>query len=136
MTIRQVADVLDVIAETPQREFQTVATEMGYLHPKEADYLLQIQQTTAETIRSLAVECGLLTERQAAVLFLHFQKTQLKKQATSPTTAATPTVTESKTETEITVGSETGQTTASPSRPKRPNFRRRPVIIEKEGSSV
>jgi hypothetical protein len=71
MTIRQVANVLEAIEKSPGKDFQRLAIEMGYLHAKEADYLVQLQQTTAETIRDLAVECGLLTERQASVLYLH-----------------------------------------------------------------
>lgn len=136
MTIRQVADVIDVVTNEPHREFQTVATEMGYLHPKEAEYLLQVQQTTAEPIRSLAVECGLLTERQAAVLFLHFQKTSVKQQQPAGTPeAASPTIIE--TDSDQSADQPTGNTSQpSTARPKRPNFRRRPVIIEKESSNA
>lgn len=143
MTIRQVADVIDVISNEPHREFQIVATEMGYLHSKEADYLLQVQQNTAETIRSLAVECGLLTERQAAVLFLHFQKTSIKQPQRPAAPAPAKSEAQAGAPTIIETGSgQSGDPDAGDSpktgttRPKRPNFRRRPVIIEKEGSNA
>lgn len=139
MTIRQVANVIDVITESPHREFQVVATEMGYLHAKEADYLLQVQQNTADTIRALAVECGLLTERQAAVLFLHFQKTTFKQQTAAPaetTEATADSVVPATAQPATGQETESGTSTATPSRPKRPNFRRRPVIIEKEGTTA
>ena len=126
MTIRQVANVLEAIEGSPGKDFQRLAIEMGYLHAKEAEYLLQVQQSTAETIRDLAVECGLLTERQASVLYLHYQKNVSKKGSTAQSTA-------------------TGQQTTSPatstprestSRPKQPNFRRRPTIIEKQNANA
>lgn len=137
MTIRQVANVLDAIREAPGKAFQQVAIEMGYLHAKEADYLLQVQQTTAETIRALAVECGLLTERQAAVLYLHFQRNVSKQiapaqpQPSSPQ-AASPQINE--------IQPSTAPPSTAPAkesaRPKQPNFRRRPVIIEKQKANA
>ena len=128
MTIRQVANVLEAINGNPGKEFQRVAIEMKYLHPKEADYLLQVQQTSADSIRSLAVECGLLTERQAAVLFLHFQNTASKKQAPATPQAASPQIQETT----------APEAPAKPktARPKQPNFRRRPVIIENQNAGA
>ena len=126
MTIRQVANVLEAIEKSPDKDFQRLAIEMGYLHAKEAEYLLQVQQSTAETIRALAVECGLLTERQASVLYLHFQKNISKKKPTAEAPAASqqpaqPNALEPREPT---------------SRPKQPNFRRRPMIIEKQKANA
>ena len=128
MTIRQVANVLEAISGNPGKEFQNVAIEMKYLHAKEADYLMQVQQTTADSIRSLAVECGLLTERQASVLFLHFQNTASKQKPQAQPQAASPQIQETS-------------TPAAPqrpetARPKQPNFRRRPVIIENQNANA
>ena len=126
MTIRQVANVLEAIEKSPGKDFQRLAIEMGYLHTKEAEYLVQVQQSTAETIRSLAVECGLLTERQASVLYLHYQKTASKSPATAQPPAASPQKTEAK----------ASAPTKSAPRPKQPNFRRRPMIIEKQNANA
>ena len=121
MTIRQVANVLEAIETSPEKDFQRQAIEMGYLHAKEAEYLLQVQLSTAETIRALAVECGLLTERQASVLFLHYQKTASKQTAIAQPPTAKP---------------EAAATSQPPARPKQPNFRRRPMIIEKQNANA
>ena len=126
MTIRQVANVLEAINGAQGKAFQQVAIEMKYLHPKEADYIMQVQQNTAETIRALAVECGLLTERQAAVLFLHFQNTVSKQIAPAQPKAAGPQIKE--------VASPATPAKPETARPKQPNFRRRPVIIEKQNA--
>ena len=133
MTIRQVANVLEAISGKPGKEFQHVAIEMKYLHAKEADYLLQVQQSTADSIRSLAVECGLLTERQASVLFLHFQNTASKQNATAEPQAASPQIKSPQIK-------ETSSPAPKPKpetgRPKQPNFRRRPVIIENQNANA
>lgn len=126
MTIRQVADVLEAVEKSSGKDFQRLAMDMGYLHAKEAEYLLQVQQSTAETIRALAVECGLLTERQASVLFLHFQKTVSKRTETVRAPAATQQTSKPAASTP----------TAPPTRPKQPNFRRRPMIIEKQNANA
>ncbi len=153
MTIRQVADVLDTTKSNAEKSFQQVAVEMGYLHAKEVDYLLQIQQTTAETIRGLAVECGLLTERQAAVLYLHFEKNVSKQSQTSRSETSRSETSQSETsqtqtstppasgdrvaETKTNQSASAAQpTTTENASPKRPNFRRRPVIIERENVNV
>ncbi len=158
MTIRQVADVLDTTKSNAEKSFQQVAVEMGYLHAKEVDYLLQIQQTTAETIRGLAVECGLLTERQAAVLYLHFEKNVSKQSQTSRSETSRSETSQSETSQSETSQTQTSTPPASGDRvaetktnqsasaaqptttenasPKRPNFRRRPVIIERENVNV
>lgn len=126
MTIRQVANVLEAIEKSPEREFKQLAVEMGYLHAKEADFLVQVQQTTAETIRALAVECGLLTKRQASVLYLHYQQNVSKR----PTTAQAPTANQQSTQ------PETSAPPAPAPRPKQPNFRRRPMIIQKQNANA
>ena len=126
MTIRQVANVLEAIEKSPDKDFQRLAIEMGYLHAKEAEYLLQVQQSTAETIRALAVECGLLTERQASVLFLHFQKNVSKKSTAVQAPAAS----------QQTAKPKPSPPRESTSRPKQPNFRRRPMIIEKQNANA
>jgi len=132
MTIRQVANVLERTEASPGRDFQSVATEMGYLHTKEVDYLVQVQQTTSESIRSLTVECGLLTERQASVLFIHFQKMSAKKRtAQSSKPQAQPAA-----PVQPQANPASAKSSAPASRPKQPNFRRRPMIIERQSTNV
>ena len=101
LTMKQVSRLLDSIGDEDRR-FVEVATEKGMLEPADAKHLVLLQEQSGESIRSLAVECGLLSERQCEVLFNHFQRygsrtIQQKKRpsvskpaAAKPAAAATP----------------------------------------------
>lgn len=116
MTIKQVANVLDQQELTPAKPFVQIAIELDYLDRADAQQLLQDQQSSAPTIRKLARECGLLTERQCSVLFQHYQKV-----ATRPLVAST---TETPNET-----IRQPQPVATPTGPKSPKFKQKPVIV-------
>ena len=74
MTIRQVADVLDLAEVQPDKSFLQIALEQDLIERGDAEQMLQLQQQSTPRIRRLVVECGLLTKRQSAVLFDHFQR--------------------------------------------------------------
>ena len=73
LTMKQVSRILDETQED-ETKFIDVAVGNGLLERTDANHLLKLQQQSGETIRSLAVECGLLTSRQGEVLFNHFQR--------------------------------------------------------------
>ncbi|QEG21838.1 hypothetical protein [Mariniblastus fucicola] len=73
MTMKQVSRVLDAV-EQDEEKFIDYATQKGLLERSDANHLSKMQEQSGESIRSLAVECGLLTARQAEVLFNHFQR--------------------------------------------------------------
>ena len=118
MTIKQVATVLDKQELTPAKPFVQIAIELDYLDRADAQQLLHDQQSSAPTIRKLAQECGLLTDRQCSVLFQHYQKIAGRTLAT-----ATPTTAKPK---EIVP---TRQPVATPARPRSPKFKQKPVIV-------
>lgn len=74
LSIRQVANVLDVTEAQPTKLFGDAAIDLGYMDRLEVNRLLHEQQKQSPPIRQLLVECGLLTERQSTVLFMHFEK--------------------------------------------------------------
>ena len=74
MTIKQVAEVLDLAEFQPEKSFVTVALESDMIDRADADLILHTQQISTTSIRKLVVECGLLTQRQTSVLFSHFDK--------------------------------------------------------------
>jgi len=99
LTMKQVSRVLDGVEEDDSK-FIDFALGKGMLERNDASHLVKLQEQSGETIRSLAVECGLLTARQSEVLFNHFQRygsraIQMKRRpvaakqtATSPTAPA------------------------------------------------
>ena len=74
LTIKQVAHVLDEIEIAPEKSFVQVALEQDLIDRADADQMLHAQQLSSPSIRKLVIECGLLTQRQTAVLFMHFEK--------------------------------------------------------------
>ena len=112
LTIRTVTRILEIQEVNPHKTFCQIAVEEQLLDRTDADLLLQAQQKSGASIRRLVVECGLLTERQCAVLFLHFGRrngktNQRKRTATPAKTAPTHT----------------------PVKPRTPKFKQRPVIV-------
>ena len=73
LTMKQVSRVLDGVEEDDSK-FIDFALSKGLLERTDAGHLMKLQEQSGETIRSLAVECGLLTDRQSEVLFNHFQR--------------------------------------------------------------
>ena len=73
LTMKQVSRILDE-TQNDETEFLDIALSAGLLERSDANHLLKLQQQSGESIRSLAVECGLLTGRQSEVLFNHFQR--------------------------------------------------------------
>ena len=73
LTMKQVSRVLDEIGEDDSR-FIDFAISKGMLERSDASHLARLQEQSGESIRNLAVECGLLTARQTQVLFNHFQR--------------------------------------------------------------
>ena len=117
LTIKQVANVLDELEETPSKTFEQVAMEKDLLDKADVAQLLQYQLESCTPIRTLVAECGLLTERQASVLYHHFDRNPSSAPASQPAPPATAPQT---------------PTTHAPTksaRPPRPKFRSRPVIV-------
>ena len=73
LTMKQVSRVLDGIGEDEDK-FIDFAVGKGLLERSDASHLMKIQEQSGESIRNLAIECGLLSERQCEVLFNHFQR--------------------------------------------------------------
>ncbi len=73
LTMKQVSRVLDA-TESEDKQFVDVAIQKGLLERADANHLVKMQEQSGESIRSLAVECGLLSARQSEVLFNHFQR--------------------------------------------------------------
>lgn len=71
LTMKQVSRVLDGVQQE-DGQFVEFALQKGLLERSDANHLLKMQEQSGESIRSLAVECGLLTTRQSEVLFNHF----------------------------------------------------------------
>jgi hypothetical protein len=121
LTIKQVARVLDIQESNPQNSFIQIAIEEELMDCGDADLMLHEQQMSCPSIPRLVVECGLLTQRQSAVLLHHFEK--LVRISKAPA-AATPTP-------EVVLPKPTE--TPAPSRtvkPRQPKFTQRPVAAQ------
>ncbi len=125
MTIKQVARVLDLADVDPEKTFERIAMEQDLIDRVDADQLLYKQQMSCPSITKLVVECGLLTERQTKVLFLHFQRknsNQLKKaEALAPTSHLTPPI--------------DGPATPKRVPPRQPKFKQRPVVVRQHSQN-
>jgi hypothetical protein len=119
LTIRQVATILDELEANPTKTFQQIAIEKDLLDEADAAQLVQYQLESCTSIRTLVAECGLLTERQASVLYHHFDRTPATATSHRPAAAAKPAPTAN-------MPARGSEKTASPPRPK---FRSRPVIV-------
>jgi hypothetical protein len=117
LTIKQVANVLDIAEVQPDKSFIKIATELDLIDRSDAEQLLHEQQLLCPTMRKLVVECGLLTQRQTSVLYLHFERNGSKpvSSSTQSKPAAQPAADP------IPVGSSQS--------PRQPKFRQRPVIV-------
>jgi len=78
LTMKQVSRVLDGV-EQDESKFIDFALTRGFIERTDAQHLSKLQEQSGESIRHLAVECGLITSRQAEVLFNHFQRYGARK---------------------------------------------------------
>ena len=125
LTIRQVANVLDTQEANTSgltKPFHQLAVEMNYLSTTEAKTLLKAQENSGVSINDLLVECGLLTESQNRVLYSHFMRTAFRT-AQKPKKSVPATTPRAKPSAAPAMPSSTGL--------RQPNFKRRPVIMEK-----
>lgn len=74
LTIKQVARILTLIELEPARNFVETALEERLLDKSDSERLIHEHLASSPSIKKLVVECGLLTERQADVLSMHFEK--------------------------------------------------------------
>lgn len=135
LTMKQVSRIIDEI-EGDDSRFVEMALSKGMMERTDAAHLERLQEQSGDSVQTLAVECGLLTERQSEVLFNHFnrygsRKIQMKKAAVAAKAApANPAATAS------------GQP-PRPKAPMKPNaeqpkqapspkFRKRPLIKVEE----
>lgn len=120
LTINQVAKILDLQDEIPSQSFLQQAIANDFLETADANELSRQQEISSPRIRDLTVECGLLSARQSAVLFHHFEKqrnaapTMRRGQPISPSAPVKPPI-----------------AIPDPVRggPPRPKFQHRPVIV-------
>ena len=127
LTMKQVSRIIDEV-DGNDSQFVEMAVSRGMMDRTDAAHLVRLQERSGDPIRSLAVECGLLTARQCEVLFNHFnrygtRKIKLKK-APAVASHATPAPKAPLRPKEP--GAE--QTKPAPS----PKFRKRPLIKVEE----
>ena len=120
LTIKQVANVLDIAEVAPEKSFIKIAMEQDLIDRADADQLLHEQQASCPSIRKLLVECGLLTQRQASVLFLHFER-----HGSTPAAPSKPR--QAPEHQPATQPSAAPQTVG----PRQPKFKQRPVVVRK-----
>lgn len=121
LTIRQVANILDIQEASSAKPFQQLAVEMNYLSGSEAETLLRVQESSGVSINDLLVECGLLTGSQSRVLYSHFQRIAFRTAASVPAKAP---------QTQSDAPATADPAKPSSTGPRQPNFKRRPVIIQ------
>jgi len=80
LTMKQVSRVLDE-SEGDDSQFVETATSKGMMERSDGAHLVRLQELSGESVQSLAVECGLLTDRQCEVLFNHFNRYGSRKVA-------------------------------------------------------
>lgn len=124
LTIKQVATVLDVAEAKPEKSFVKIAMELDLIDRADADQLLHYQQLQCPSIRKLVVECGLLTQRQTSVLFLHFERNGSK-----PITILPKQVEEAVEESKMEAAPVEEPVPTPTHSPRQPKFRKRPVIV-------
>jgi len=74
MTIKQVNHLHDQMETSPDIKFEDLAFEKGMIDSADLNVMLQSKEVSCPPIRQLLVECGLLTQHQAKVLFEHYEK--------------------------------------------------------------
>lgn len=129
MTMRQVRTVNELVEGGAAGDFLDVAESCGFVVPKLASAIRQLQQIEAPSIASLAVQCGLMTAGQVQVLFRHFERLQA-----APRTPAGESAAESSSQ--IPEGQSQNAGAAAdaagsfqPHPVPEPKFRQRPVIV-------
>lgn len=75
MTIKQVAQVLEVLELNPGKSFAETATQLDFIDQADVQLLEREQQLDLPSIQKLVTDCGLMTERQASVLHRTFERT-------------------------------------------------------------
>jgi hypothetical protein len=128
LTIKQVANVLDIAEVTPEKSFLKIAMEQDLIDRADADQILHYQQNHCPSIRKLVVECGLLTQRQSSVLYLHFERTG-SNEARSKTLTQQPVPAQPQPAPQP-VPAEPA--TAQPAGVRQPKFRQRPVVVRQQ----
>ena len=109
MTIHSVSKVLDIQQMNPKRGFIQTAIEERFMDRAKAEQIISAQEKSGATIRQLLVECGLMTQRQTAVLFTHFERIASRTQTDQAAPAA-------------------AAPAQRPMAPRAPKFKQRPVI--------
>ena len=133
LTIKQVANVLDAAEVSPEKSFIKIAMEQDLIDRADADQILHFQQNHCPTIRKLVVECGLLTQRQTSVLFLHFERTGSSPQGKRPTRQPAPAQPQpTQPQTPATQPTTAQPTTAQPAGVRQPKFKQRPIIVRQQ----
>ena len=138
LTIKQVASILEAQEAAPSKTFTELALDLDYLDPADIGQLEREQQQSRLSIQQLLVECGLLTDRQVAVLSEHFEKVGSKPSVpTAVPTTPMPGVTEIDVNQPATIDPLPHQPLRHGSSPLRqPKFKQRPVIVHPYSSSV
>jgi hypothetical protein len=124
LTIKQVARILTLMELEPAKNFVDTALDEKLLDKSDSERLIHEHLLSSPSIKKLVVECGLLTEHQAGVLHLHFEKQMaqgLKSQL--PITTA-PGETRQK------------EDVATPFTPPQPKFVQRPVVSKAFSSQL
>ncbi len=130
LTIKQVSKVLDIQESSQGQSFIQVALDEELIDCADADRMLHEQQMSCPTIQKLVVECGLLTQRQSAVLFHHFEKLAAKKPVATTAPVAAPATTEPV------EAPQADPQEAARSHPRQPKFTQRPVIVQPYTSHI
>lgn len=127
LTMKQVSRIIDEV-DGNDSQFVEMALSKGMMERTDAAHLERLKEQSGDSIRHLAVECGLLTDRQCEVLFNHFnrygsRKIKMKRApvATSNTSDLTPIP-------KAPLKPNTEQPKPAPS----PKFRKRPLIKVEE----
>ena len=135
MTIRQVNYLLDEMDSNPGVSFEELALQKGLIDSQDMNIMRQSKEVSCPPIRSLLVECGLLTRHQTNVLFEHFEK---MGQSTVQHNAAKATVSKPYMNNAPAPAQQPSPTTkASPASPQaspampQPKFQQRRPVIQK-----
>lgn len=121
LTIKQVSRLQD-LSRIRRSGFLETALEENLLDRADANRLERLAEQSGESIRSLAVECGLLSQRQAEVLFNHFLRhgsRPISLLPTAPVARRTDTSSQNR-------PTETPKRSVTPS----PKFRKSPIITQ------
>jgi len=128
LTMKQVSRVLDDINEEDDK-FIDNALSKNLIERSDAVHLMKLQEQSGESIRTLAIECGLLTARQSEVLFKHFQRFGSRAiQMNRRPLASKPTAPVKKPN----MATSSPRPVAQPTAARSPKFKQRPIIKVEE----